>query len=313
MTFENEVKPVKLPLKMDLQFFADGEDDDNISGDEELAAAIRGLLDSENQDDDDYTEPEDEDEDNSDDVDDSDESDDDDSADDYDDVDDEDDDEPADKKQSKADNARFAQERRERQARERAEQELERLKQESPEFQLAKMLSESYGQPVEVIMEQIKEEQLKREAEQQKVPVDVLRKQRDADERSNRLEQEIAMLKFQNWQTQTKADGTRLMNEYKMLTQADIDRATDYILNVAKNVDLPLEDAVFAVHGKKIVESLAKGKVQDELANQSGRKKKTPLAPNNGKPSKVVTLSADEQVIAKAFNMTADEYLKYKS
>jgi hypothetical protein len=104
------------------------------------------------------------------------------------------------------------------------------------------------------------------------------------------------------------------MNEYKgNLTHEDIDSATDYILNVAKNVELPLEDAVFAVHGRKIVEGLAKGKVQDELANASGRKKKTPLPPKNGKQTKVITLSADEQAIARAFGMTDEEYNKYKS
>lgn len=302
-------------LKLDLQYFSEDGDggDEFTDSDAELAATIRGLLDSEqgddNQDDydDDFEEvtlPEDDDDTDDPELDDA-------------DLDEELDEDPeeqsTDKKvQSKEENARFAQERRERQAREAAERELERLKQEAPEFKLAKMLSDQYGQPVEQIMEQIKEAQLQKEAQEAKIPVDVLRKQRQQEEETNGLRDEIAMLKYQNWQTQIKADGSKLMTQYTMLTQEDMDKATDYILNVARNVDMPLEDAVYAVHGKKIVESMAKNKVQDELAAQSGRKKKTPLAPNNGKPSKVVSLTAAEREAARAFGMTDEEYIKFK-
>lgn len=309
---------------MNLQFFA-AEDDgggsnDNLSGDDMLAAAIKGLLNPEDQDDDaddsvdDADIEDDVDDEDLDDADDSDDSDDDADDDSDDDADDDDDqEEPKKKNQSKADNAKFAKERREREARERAEQELERLRQEAPEYQLAKMLSETYGQPVEKIIEQIREEQLKQEATQRKVPVEELREKRAEKERADRLEQEINMLKFQQWQVQIKADGTRLMSEYKMLTEEDMGAAENYILNVARNVDMPLEDAVFAVHGKKIAKALAKGQQQDDLAKQSGRKSKTPIPPNNSKSKQAVTLSADEKVIARAYNMSDEEYIKYKS
>lgn len=315
MTIEN-----KLPVyRLDLQYFADGDDidDSQLSGDDMLADAIRSLIDSEGAEDDiDDVEPPEDDND----IDDLDDEPEDEELDDVEledeeldeDLDDEVE-EPVKQKQSKEQNAEFARKRREAEAKQRAEAELERLKQESPEFKLAQMLSEQYGQPPEVIMEQIKEAQLKKEAQEQKVPVEILRKQRAEEERANRLEQEISMLKFQNWQTQIKADGTRLMGEYKMLTEDDMEAATNYILNVAKNVDMPLEDAVFAIHGKKIVQSLAKGEVQENLAKQVGRAKKTPLAPNNGKPPKVVALSAQERQMARAFNMTDEEYAKYKS
>lgn len=302
-------------LRLNLQYFSD-DDSIETEGEAELVAAIKGLLESEEQGDDDLL----------DDIDQTDESDDDDQddvgdtddglGDDDTDADEDQDDEQYDeldkKVQTPEENARFAQQRREREAQERAQRELDRLKQESPEFKLAKMLSEQSGQSVEEIMERIQEEQLKQQAKVENVPVEVLKKQRETEERANRLEQEISMLKFQNWQTQIKSDGERLMQEYTMLTQEDIQKATDYILHTARNVELPLEDAVFAVHGKKIVEALAKNKVQDELASQSGRKRKTPLAPNNTKPPKVVSLTAEEKIAARAFGMTDEEYIKYK-
>jgi phage I-like protein len=48
------------------------------------------------------------------------------------------------------------------------------------------------------------------------------------------------------------------------------------------------------------------------LANESGRKKKTPLAPNSGKTPKAGTLTAEERSMAKVFNMSESDYLKYK-
>jgi hypothetical protein len=310
MTIEN-----KFLIKLNLQIFAEGEDDNTppTSGEEDLQAAIRSLIASENEEEDDESE------DNAiDESIDEEESEDDDSTDEedeeYGDEDDDDEEEPPVKKQqSKEDNAKFAQKRREEEARKRAEAELERLKQEAPEFKLAQMLSDQFGKPVEDIMKEIQEEQIKQEAEKSGRSVEDIRQQREQADKLTNLEKQNAMLQFKFWELQVKADGDRLMNEYKMLTQEDIDKATDYILNTAKNVELPLEDAVFAVHGKKIVDALAKGKVQENLAEQSGRKRKTPLAPNNSKPSKVVTLTEQEKQIARMYGMTDEEYAKYKS
>jgi hypothetical protein len=183
---------------------------------------------------------------------------------------------------------------------------------ESPEYQLAKTLSEAYGVTPEVMLVQMKEEALKKQAETTGIPIEHLKAQEATNEKVSTLETEINNLRFQNWQNQIKLDTDRLQQQYKMLTSEDFDKATDYILNVAKNVNLPLEDAVYAVHGKKIIDHLANSKVQDKLADESGRKKKTPPAPNNGKPSKVINATAEEKYIAKAMGMTIEDYLKYK-
>jgi phage I-like protein len=162
-------------------------------------------------------------------------------------------------------------------------------------------------------MTDMRETALQKEADESKVPVEVLRKQRDAEIRANDLERQINNIRFEQWQGKIKADGEALQKEFAFLTQEDLDSAKNYILNTAKNVDMPLEDAVYAVHGKKIVQNLAKSKVQDDLATQSGRKKKTPLAPSNGKPAKATgTLTAEEKYAAKMFGMSEAEYLKNK-
>lgn len=213
------------------------------------------------------------------------------------------------KKQSKEENAKFAAKRRQAEIDRQVE---ERLKQ-SPEHVLAKQLSEMYGRPVEQIIEEMKEAALQKEAKESGVSVDNLRKERAAEERANNLEAQINQLKFENWQSKINADKDSLKKEYTMLSDKDMDSAVNYILNVVRNVDMPLEEAVYAVHGKKIVQALAKSKVQDDLANQSGRKKKTPPSPNNGKASKAsAELTADEKYMAKQFGMTADEYIKFR-
>ena len=98
-----------------------------------------------------------------------------------------------------------------------------------------------------------------------------------------------------------------------MLSQSDIDEAVSYILHEAQNVDIPLEKAVYAVHGEKIINALAEGKAQDKLAQESGRKKKTPLPIKGGKTSaKTATVTDEERYIAKQMGMSVDDYLKYK-
>jgi hypothetical protein len=220
--------------------------------------------------------------------------------------------EPVKKKQSKEDNAKFAAERRQKEIDRKVQEELQKRMEESPEYLLAKQLTDQFGKTPQEIMTEMQEAALLREAEESKVPVDVLRRQRDAENKALKLEQDINKLKFQSWQTQIKSESEKLIEKYTMLNQDDLDASVDYILSVAKNVDMPLEDAVFAVHGKKIVDEMAKAKIQNDLANQSGRSKKTPPSPKNTKPAESKSLTAEEKYIAKQFGMSAEEYNKYR-
>lgn len=283
-------------------------EDNGLSGEEELIKALQSLNseddESEDDDNDDIIENEDEEADNEKLDEDSDEEDE---------LEEEETPEvPVKKSQSKEENAKFAAQRREQQLQAKVQEELQRLKEQSPEFLLAKQLSETYGVPPEELLSQMKEQQLIKEAETKGVPVEMLRERQAEKERLQTLEQEISQMRYQQWQSKIEADGVELQKQYTMLNQEDMDEAVNYILTVAGNVDMPLEQAVYAIHGKKIIEGLAQAKTQDKLAAESGRKKKTPLAPNNGKPSIKTELSADEKYIAKQMGLSYDEYLKYK-
>lgn len=213
------------------------------------------------------------------------------------------------REQSKEENARFAAQRRQKELEDRLKQEMEQ----SPEFRLAQQLQQQYGRSAEEIMEAMREEQLKQEAAQKNLPIELLRERQADRDRLQTLENELNQLRFQNWQNQITADTTRLKGQFSFLTDDDMQQATDYILNVAQNVNIPLEQALYAVHGAKIIEHLTNQKVQDNLAEQSGRKRKTPPSPNNGKPSETKSVTAEERYIAKQFGMSVDDYLKYKS
>jgi hypothetical protein len=307
MTIEN-----KFPLKLDLQLFADKVDDDEdfTGGEDDLISAIRSLKDevedepeSEDEPEDETPEDEPEDEENEDE-----DPEEDDELEDE----DEEDDEP--KVQSKEDNAKFAAKRRQQELESRVQAELDKLKQESPEFKLAQQLSKQFGKSPEEIMVEMEEEDLKREAEATKIPIERLRQERETADRVNLLESQLNDLRYQAWQTQINSDKQALQTKYPMLTGEDMDNAVDYILTTLKNVEVPLEQAVYSLHGQKIIEALADQKVQENLAKESGRKKKTPLSPNTTKKSqKLIELSADEKYAAKVFGMTDEEYSKYKS
>lgn len=307
---------IAMLMDLNLQLFADDVDDDISSeGEAELFSAIRDLAKEDSEIDtleDDEIEDETED-DSDDDIDDVDiEEEDDEDLDEAEDEEDEDDDdeevEEKPKRQSKEDNAKFAARRRQQELEQKVQEQLKN----SPEYKLAQKLAKQFGKPIDQILTELDEADIQQEAESRKVTPEQIRKERENNERADRLEQEINQLKFQNWQNQIKVEGDRIINDYPMLSYQELDEAVDYILNVAKNVELPLEDAVFAVHGKKIAQELSKQRLQDDLANQSGRKKKTPLSPNNSKSSQPKSLSADESYIAKQFGMTEDEYRKFK-
>jgi hypothetical protein len=304
-------------MNLDLQLFADDVDDDDngtSEGEAELFAAIRNLAKEDSEDnslEDDEADDEeltDDDEESDDDEEESDDSieDEEDDLDEEEDDDEEEDEEP--QGQSKEDNAKFAARRRQQELEARVQEQLKS----SPEYKIAQKLAKQFGKPIDQILTELDDADIQSEAEQRQVTPEQVRKERERDERADRLEQENNQLKFQYWQTQIQLDTSKLLTDYPMLTQVDMDKAVDYILNVAKNVELPLEDAMFAVHGKKITKAMAKQTVQDDLATQSGRKRKTPLVPNNSKSSQSKSLSADEQYIARQFGMTDDEYRKFQ-
>lgn len=293
----------KFPLQLNLQLFA-GEDEDFISFDDDNEESVGPIEDFFTDDDGDDV-PEDT-------VDDSEESEesevepdseesDDEPEQQQEDVQNQDDQKPV---QSPEENARFAEQRRQRQ--------LQQMLENMPEYQLAKQLSDLYGLPPEQLLEKVREEQIRKQAKEQNVPIEFLREQQRIKEENMRTHQELMELKVQLWKSEMDRQSADIKKQYPVLSDEDIQQARLYILETLKNPDIPLEQAVFALHGKKIAEGIKNLSKQDALAEVSGRKRNSVVNTPTGKSNKAVVLTDEERYFAKQFGMTEEEYAKYK-
>ena len=206
--------------------------------------------------------------------------------------------------QSPEENARFAEQRRQRQ--------LQQMLENMPEYQLAKQLSDLYGLTPEQLLEKVKEEQIRKQAKEQNVPVEFLREQMRIKEENMRTHQELMELKVKLWKSEMDRQSADIKKQYPVLSDEDIQQARLYILETLRNPDIPLEQAVFALHGKKIAESIKNLSKQDALAEVSGRKRNSVVNTPTGKSNKAVVLTDEERYFAKQFGMTEEEYAKYK-
>jgi len=206
--------------------------------------------------------------------------------------------------QSPEENARFAEQRRQRQ--------LQQMLENMPEYQLAKQLSDLYGLTPEQLLEKVKEEQIRKQAKEQNVPIEFLREQQRIKEENMRTHQELMELKVKLWKSEMDRQSADIKKQYPVLSDEDIQQARLYILETLRNPDIPLEQAVFALHGKKIAESIKNLSKQDALAEVSGRKRNSVVNTPTGKSNKAVVLTDEERYFAKQFGMTEEEYAKYK-
>jgi hypothetical protein len=214
--------------------------------------------------------------------------------------------------QTPEENARFAEMRRQQQEAQRQQELLQQQMQQTPEYQLAKTLENLYGVPVDQLHKQIQEAQLEQESKDKGVPIEYLKQQQTMQQQYNDLQAQLARVQFDGWYNRVNTEGTQLLDQYKMLTQDDISEAMNYSLERFGVNDMPLEQAVMALHGQKIITSLRESARQEALAEKGGRKN-TALPPQStGKaPSKGV-LSEDEKAAAKALGISEEDYLKYK-
>lgn len=292
-----------LPLQLNLQLFA-SDDDGFISFDDDNEESVGPIEDF-------FTDDDDDDDDGDDTVDNSEESEE--SEPDSEEPDDEpeqqqqevaqnqDDQKPV---QSPEENARFAEQRRQRQ--------LQQMLENMPEYQLAKQLSDLYGLTPEQLLEKVKEEQIRKQAKEQNVPIEFLREQQRIKEENMRTHQELMELKVKLWKSEMDRQSADIKKQYPVLSDEDIQQARLYILETLRNPDIPLEQAVFALHGKKIAESIKNLSKQDALAEVSGRKRNSVVNTPTGKSNKAVVLTDEERYFAKQFGMTEEEYAKYK-
>jgi phage I-like protein len=200
------------------------------------------------------------------------------------------------------------------------QEEVAKLRSEDPAFKLARTLSEMYGRPVEQVLAQIEQARIEREAEDRKIPVDQV--QREYNEKAN-FEQEKAaiqsvkeennQLQYQVWQNRMTTEELELRKapELAALTDDDIKAAQVYMLQTMQNPNASLEEAVYAVHGRKIAENLRNIARNDALAEISGRKNGG-LPPQGGKPSPTASLTDEERYIAKMMGVSEEDYLANK-
>jgi hypothetical protein len=208
-------------------------------------------------------------------------------------------------------NAHFAEQRRQKIIEERVQQELERQRQSAPEFQMAQMLSNMYGMPVEQLYEQLQEAAIAKQAEAQGVPVEVMRQLTEYEQSQKQLQERLNQMEFLNWKSRVDKESELLNQQFPMLTKDELDDAKYYLLETLQNPEFPLQQAVFALHGDKITTSLKESAKQDALAEISGRKKGG-LPPQSMKTSDTATLSDEERYVAKMMGLSEADYIKYK-
>jgi hypothetical protein len=203
-----------------------------------------------------------------------------------------------------------AAQRRQREFDARVQAELDKRMTDLPEMQVARELAKMYNTTPDKMLEVVRNAELDRQAQAQaqrdNVPVEVVKK-------TLSLEQELNQLKFQQWQDKTEAQRPQIMKDFPMLTEGDVNAAIVYQVQVLKQLDMPLDQAVLALHGKKVLEGLKKNAQQEVLAEKGGRKKSALPMQGGGKSSTSVALTPDERAVARGFGMSDEEYLKYKT
>lgn len=213
--------------------------------------------------------------------------------------------------QTQEENARFAEERRQRQAQE--------LLEKSPEYQLAKKLQAQYGESPEQLLQRVSEAELAKQAKESGVPLQFLQEQRKQSDEIAALRAELEAAnranlerEYTGWIARVDVEAAKAATDYPMLTADEVTAARGYLLNTLRDVSLPLESAIYAMHGKKITDGLREIAKQEALAELSGRKG-GPLVPKgNRKSDGTAELTGQQREAARVMGMSEADYLKYK-
>ena len=193
---------------------------------------------------------------------------------------------------------------------------MERLRQQSPEFILAQTLGQQFGKTPEQLLADLQQAQIVQQAQQAGVPVEYAQRLFAAEQAAQTLAQQFEQYQNQQgflaWQSRVEAETQAVKQQYPGLTDADIDAAKEYALVTLKNTDVPLEQALFAVHGKKMLSMVQEASRNEALAEASGRKQSAVVPPKSGKKTSTDVLSDDERAAAAALGISEKDYLKYR-
>jgi hypothetical protein len=204
-------------------------------------------------------------------------------------------------------NARNAERRRLEEA-----QRLEQIRQASPEFQMVQRLSQLSGKSPEQMMAELEEANIQRQAVQAGVPLELYRRTYQAEQTAQQANQRLQQLEFDAWNSRVDQESARLQTEFPMLDENDLFQAKTYILQTLQNTDVSLEQAVHALHYKKISEGLQDQARTEALADISGRKKSSGVPLSTKPASQPEGLSDEERAMARRLGMSYKDYVKYK-
>lgn len=215
------------------------------------------------------------------------------------------------KVQTPEENAKFAEQRRQQEIEKRVQEELNKRLAETPEVKAARMLEQQYGMKPDQLLEMMQQQALMEQAQTSGVPYEVLQQQYQQNLQNQQLQQQLAEMQYKVWQTEVRMESQALKTELPFLTDEDIQGALDYMTDTLKTTNIPLKQAVMAVHGDKILENLQNNAKNEILAEQSGRK--TPVIPQGAKTPATPILDDAEKHFAKIFGMSDEDWVKYKN
>lgn len=214
--------------------------------------------------------------------------------------------------QTPEENARFAEQRRQSVIEQRVKEELEKAKAESLEYKTTQTLAQMYGVTPEQLYKQIEDARLQQEAQKQGIPIEVAKSLEQYKNELGTYQQKLQQLEFQSWATKVDAQETALKQQYPMLTDDDLYQSKVYLLQTIRNPDMPLEQAVFALHGAKITNTFKENIRNEVLAEMAGRKKGSLPPQSTTKATTAKTLTQDEILAARALGISEEDYLQYK-
>jgi len=222
--------------------------------------------------------------------------------------------------QTPEENAHFAEQRRQREA-----AIAEKALKNSQEYQIIQTLAQMSGKTPEQMMQELRMAQVQAELQRQNpgitpeqaqlaAPQVIAERQRaeQAEARLRETEEADIQLKFQQWESRMALETNTIKTNHPYITDEEITQARGYMLTVLKNPNVPLEQALYALHGPKILEEQKKLMRTEALAEISGRKGKGPLPPQGGSKSDTEVLTADERFAAKMLGISEKDYLKNK-
>lgn len=153
---------------------------------------------------------------------------------------------------------------------------MEQQFQNSPEYRLAKTLSERYGRNVEEILQELEEQALQDQASRLQVPPEILRQQQETQAQLLQLQEEIARQRILS-----EVEKFRASDTYKSATEDQLHNALSLLgrMHKAGFTDYTLEQAFNAANPEFLKEQIRQQIIKEYSGNSQAA-----LPPQSGQP-----------------------------